>query len=104
MREHSFRRYVVRFEADGLDGLIDHRLAQTSNRLAPVDELLVLTTQYQVRHLGWNVRHFHSWYQREGGTRSYTWVKKRLQESQLVAKAEQVGPTANAAPQVRCRP
>jgi len=38
----SFRRYVVRFEADGLEGLIDRRLEQVSNRRAPVDEVMVL--------------------------------------------------------------
>ncbi len=40
---------------------------------------------------GWNVKHFHSWYKRDGGTRSYTWVKTRLQEAQLVPKAEKRG-------------
>ena len=89
--ERSFRRYVVRFEAAGVEGLNDRRLEQASNRLAPVDEVLAMTEQYRARHAGWNVRHFHSWYQREGGSRSYSWVKKRLQESLLVAKAERRG-------------
>ena len=89
--ERSFRRYVVRFEAEGVEGLSDRRLEQASNRLAPVDEVLAITEQYRARHAGWNVRHFHSWYQREGGTRSYSWVKKRLQEGLLVAKAERRG-------------
>ena len=89
--ERSFRRYVVRFEADGLEGLIDRRLEQVSNRRAPVDEVMALTQKYRDRHSGWNVKHFHSWYKREGGTRSYTWVKKRLQEGKLVPKAERSG-------------
>lgn len=89
--ERSFRRYVARFEAEGMEGLSDRRLEQASNRLAPVDEVLAMTEQYRTRHAGWNVRHFHSWYQREGGTRSYSWVKKRLQEGLLVAKAERRG-------------
>ena len=89
--ERSFRRYVVRFEADGLDGLIDRRLEQVSNRRAPVDEVIALTEQYRGGHTGWNVKHFHSWYKRKGGTRSYTWVKKRLQEGKLVPKAEKRG-------------
>ena len=89
--ERSFRRYVVRFEADGLDGLIDRRLEQVSNRRAPVDEVIALTAQYRGGHTGWNVKHFHSWYKRKGGTRSYTWVKKRLQEGKLVPKAEKRG-------------
>ena len=91
MCERSFRRYLSRYEADGLEGLIDRRLEQVSNRRAPVDEVMALTTQYQTRHIGWNVKHFHSRYKREGGTRSYTWVKRRLQEAKLVVKAERTG-------------
>ncbi len=39
--------------------------------------------RFEEAYAGWNVKHFHSWYKREGGTRSYTWVKKRLQEGNL---------------------
>ena len=91
MCERSFRRYLSRYEADGLEGLIDRRLEQISNRRAPVDEVMALTELYQTRHSGWNVKHFHSWYKREGGTRSYTWVKKRLQQAKLVPKTEKHG-------------
>ncbi len=89
--ERSFRRYVVRFEADGLEGLIDRRLEQVSHRRAPVDEVMALTDRYQTQHAEWNVKHFHSWYRRAGGTRSYTWVKKRLQEASLVEKGRMLG-------------
>ena len=91
MCERSFRRYLVRYEAEGLDGLIDRRLEQVSNRRAPVDEVMALTDQYRDRHRGWNVKHFHNWYQRCGGVRGYTWVKRRLQEAKLVPKAEKRG-------------
>lgn len=91
MCERSFRRYLARYEADGLEGLIDRRLEQVSNRRAPVDEVMALTEQYRLQHLGWNVKHFHSWYRRSGGTRSYTWVKKRLQGARLVPKYEKRG-------------
>lgn len=91
MCERSFRRYLWRYEAGGLEGLIDRRLEQASNRRAPVDEVLALTDRYRSRHRGWNVKHFHSWYKRDGGTRSYTWVKLRLQEAKLVPKAQKRG-------------
>ena len=91
MCERSFRRYVVRYEAEGLDGLVDRRLEQVSQRRAPVDEVLAVTERYRARHWGWNVRHFHSWYQRDGGARSYSWVKQRLQEAGLVAKGKAKG-------------
>jgi len=89
--DRTFRRYLARYEAEGLDGLIDRRLNQLSNRRAPADEVLVLTEGYRTRHRGWNVRHFHSWYRKDGGTRSYTWVKKRLQEAGLVAVGKKKG-------------
>src|ERR1035437_8360947 len=91
MCERSFRRYLSRYETEGLDGLIDRRLEHTSNRRAPVDEVMALTEQYQSRHSGLNVKHFHSWYRRSGGMRSYSWVKRRLQEAILVPKAEKRG-------------
>ena len=91
MCERSFRRYRVRFEAEGLDGLIDHRLEQASNRRAPVDKVMAVTEQYRCRHGGWNVKHFPIWYQRAGGTRRYTWVKKRLQDAKLVPKGNKRG-------------
>lgn len=91
MCERSFRRYLSRYEADGLEGLIDRRLDQISNRRAPVDEVMALTELYQTRHSGWNVKHFHGWYKREGGTRSYTWIKKHLQQAKLVPKTEKHG-------------
>jgi hypothetical protein len=50
MRERSFRRYLLRYEAEGLEGLIDRRLEQVSHRRAPVDEVIALTEQYRTRH------------------------------------------------------
>lgn len=89
--ERSFRRYLSKYEVEGLEGLIDRRLEPVSNRQAPVDEVMALTEQYRKRHAGWNVKHFHAWYRREGGARSYTWVKTRLQEARLVNKGKQQG-------------
>jgi hypothetical protein len=91
MCERSFRRYLGRYEAEGIEGLIDRRLDQVSNRRAPVDEVMALSEQYRSRHSGWNVKHFHSWYRRTGGARSYTWVKKHLQQAKLVPKAAKRG-------------
>ena len=86
--ERTFRRYVDRYEDEGLDGLLDKRLAQVSARRAPVDEVVRTETLYRERYEGWNVRHFYRFYRREHqGTRSYTWVKNTLQGAGLVAKA-----------------
>jgi len=60
---------------------LDKRLTQASHRCAPVAEVMRLTEQYRNRYSGWNARHFHTWYRKNGGTRSYTWVKSCLQEA-----------------------
>lgn len=91
MCERTFRRYVARYEADGLEGLLDRRLEGMSNRRAPVDEVLALTELYRKRHQGWNVRHFYAWYRQDGGRRSYSWVKKALQAAGLVEKGQKKG-------------
>ena len=86
--ERTFRRYVERYEDEGLDGLADKRLGQVSARRAPVDEVVRTETLYRERYDGWNVAHFYSFYRRRhGGGRSYTWVKNTLQRAGLVAKA-----------------
>ncbi len=89
--ERTFRRYLCRYEEEGLDGLVDRRLERESQRKAPVDEVMRLTELYSQRHQGWNGKHFHTWYQRDGGKRSYTWVKTRLQEAKLLPKAKARG-------------
>lgn len=86
--ERTFRRQIHRYEEDGLEGLLDKRLTQASHRRAPVDEVLEVTDRYRQQHKGWNARHFYSWYKRDGGRRSYTWVKNRLQDAGLIAKAK----------------
>jgi transposase len=83
----TFRRLVDRYEESGLEGLADKRLSQASHRRAPVDEVMALVDCYKRRHEGWSAKHFYAWYHRDGGKRSYTWVKCRLQEARLIAKA-----------------
>jgi transposase len=89
--ERTFRRYLARHEALGLEGLIDRRLEQVSHRRAPVDEVLRMTEHYRRRHEGWSAKHFYAWYRRDGGSRSYTWVKSRLQEAGLLPRAKARG-------------
>ncbi len=84
--ERTFRRYINRYEDKGLEGLFDKRLNQASHRRAPLDEVLQVTELYSTQHRGWNVKHFYAWYQKDGGSRSYTWVKNCLQEKGLVKK------------------
>lgn len=87
----TFRRYVDRYYEGGLEGLLDKRLAQASHRRAPVDEVMALLDSYRSRHRGWNVKHFYSWYRRDKGQRSYTWVKNQLQAARFVVRTPKRG-------------
>jgi hypothetical protein len=90
--ERTFRRQIGRFEADGMQGLVDLRMSQVSSRRAPVDEVLELQRLYGSDYSGWNVKHFHSCYARDHtGTRSYSWVKSVLQEAKLVVRSKARG-------------
>ena len=85
----TFRRQIGRFEAEGIQGLIDLRMSQISCLRAPADEVLGLQRLYSSSFSGWNVKHFHAWYGRDhGGTRSYSWVKNVLQEANLVVRSK----------------
>lgn len=85
----TFRRQIARFEAEGMQGLMDLRMSQVSSLRAPVDEVLGLQRLYSAGFSGWNVKHFHTWYGRDhGGTRSYSWVKNVLQEAKLVVRSK----------------
>ncbi len=80
--DRSFRRYLTRYEDEGMDGILDRRYQRSSWRQAPVDEVMVLQELYDSRYRGWNVRHFHRWYeQRHAGQRNYSWVKNQLQRA-----------------------
>ena len=89
--DRTFRRYIDRYEEAGIEGLLDKRLTQASFRRAPVDEVMAVSDQYTKQYQGWNVKHFYSWYRRDGGGRSYTWVKNTLQAKGLVLKSAKRG-------------
>ena len=56
----TFRRYIDRYEEEGLDGLMDKRMSQVSHRRAPVDEVMRLVDRYRNRHRDWNVKHYYA--------------------------------------------
>lgn len=89
--QRTFRRYVDRYEEGGLEGLRDKRMAQSSSRKAPGAEVQDVLERYRSRHQGWSAKHFYSWYRRDAGLRSYTWVKTTLQEAGLVERAKGKG-------------
>lgn len=83
--ERSFRRHIERFEADGLEGLLDRRQSQISKRRAAGSEVDQVVHLYKSGFAGWNVAHFHSKYKAEfAGSRSYSWLKSVLQGAGVV--------------------
>ena len=83
--DRTFRRYAVRYRRAGLKGLADGRLR--SRRRASSDEIARVKALYTDHYAGWSVRAFVGQYRlKHGGTRSYSWVKSRLQEAGLVPK------------------
>ena len=90
--ERSFRRHVERYQADGLEGLLDKRLSQISKRRASTAEVDRVVQTYRSGFAGWNVAHFHSKYRTEfKGARSYSWVKTVVQGAGLARRAKSRG-------------
>lgn len=90
--ERSFRRHIERFEADGLEGLLDKRLSQISKRRAAGVEVDHVVELYKSGFAGWNVAHFHSKYKAEfAGMRSYSWLKSVLQGAGVVKSHKRRG-------------
>lgn len=89
--ERQFRRQCRRYEAEGIDGLIDQRIGQVSHRRAPVDEVMALVEQYRSRYGGWTVKHFYAKYREQAGARSYNFVRLALQRQAVMAKANKRG-------------
>jgi transposase len=91
--DRHMRRYRLRYEQDGVDGLLDRRRCRPSEKrvpLATVERVLLL---YREQYFDFNVRHFHEKLVEEHGIQlSYTWVKTVLQGAGLVAKAHKRGP------------
>ena len=90
--ERTFRRWSVRYEAEGVERLEDRRVGRASARAAPVDEVLQMVTLYETRYTQWTVKHLHEhWHTEHEETRSYTWSKNRLQAAGHVARARRRG-------------
>lgn len=86
--ERTFRRQRVRFEEEGLAGLLDRRLGKPSPHRVPVDETARVLELYRTRYQGWPVKHFHEHLvERHGIARSYGWTKSVLHASALVRPA-----------------
>ena len=91
--ERTFRRHVVRYEAEGAEGLGDGLSGGDSPRKALETEARALEELYRGRYKGRNVKHFYEAYVEDhGGKRSYSWVKSRLHCSGLAKRYRRRGP------------
>jgi transposase len=92
MSERTLRRWTVRFEAEGEEGLLDRRLGRRSGRAVPEDDAAAVERLYRERYSGFTAKHFHEHLVRDHGFRwGYTWTKSYLQGRGLLAKASHRG-------------
>jgi transposase len=99
----SLRRWRVRWERDGYDGLLDRRTGRPSPKRAPFEEVQRILRLYREVYAGCNVQHFYSLVTREHGVGlSYSFVRKALQEAGLVKKARQRGRHRTRRPRREC--
>ena len=84
----NMRRWKVKFETQGLEGVLDRRtLGHANPRRVTRAELEKLLGLYQRRYAGVNVRHFCAIARREHGLKwSYSFVRQALQVAGLVRK------------------
>jgi transposase len=86
-RPRTLRRWRLRYQRVGYDGLWDRRRQQPSPRRAPVAEVARIVRLYRERYAGFNAAHFHEIAQREHQVPyAYTFVKRLLQAAQLLPK------------------
>jgi transposase len=84
----NMRRWKVKFETAGLEGVLDRRtLGHPNPRRVTRAELEKLLALYQRRYVGVNVRHFCAIARREHGLPwSYSFVRQALQVAGLIKK------------------
>lgn len=83
----TMKRWKVRYQEHGYDGLLDRRMKRPSPKRVPMKELEKILCLYREKYMGFNVKHFHEHLVEDHGIRrSYTFVKIALQGAGLVAK------------------
>ena len=88
----QIRRWKVRYEELGYDGLLDLRRRNPSQRRVGVVEIQKVLRLYREEYFDFNVKHFHEKLQSEHGVvQSYSWVKNTLQQAGLVTKDKRHG-------------
>ena len=90
--DRTMRRWRLRYQEHGYDGLYDYRKRQPSPKKIPMETVTSVLQLYREKYFDFNVRHFHEKLHEEHGLRlSYTWVKLALQNAGLVKKRSRRG-------------
>lgn len=83
----TMRRWRVRMEQFGIEGLKDRRMLSPSGKAIKPPELARWLKLYRTRYRGYNARHFWSTCRREHGlTWSYTLIREALQAAGLIRR------------------
>jgi len=83
--DRTMRRWRMHFQKVGY--VVDRRWGRRSEKKTPVETIERVLGLYRDQYFDFSVRHFHEKLKNDHGIRlSYTWVKKALQASGLVAK------------------
>ena len=92
MSGRTFRRTLVRYDEEGIEGLRDRRLGKPSPRRAPAAELTRMQRLFPDRYRDLNTKHFHEHLvERHHYKLGYTVTRLALQAAGLVAKSERGG-------------
>jgi transposase len=90
--ERTFRRWCVRFEADGEAGLLDRRVGKVSGKRVSAEAEEEVARLYRTRYRGFTAKHFHEHLASDHQfTRGYTWTKALLHERGLLERAKTRG-------------
>jgi transposase len=92
MSERNFRRWRVRYDAEGAEGLYDRRLGRISAQRAPVDEVMAVLELFDSRYWDFRTKHLHETLVAEHGfRRSYNWLRITLQAHGRIRPAPRRG-------------
>jgi transposase len=82
----QMRRWKVRWQANGVEGLLDGRVGNAPANRVPADVAARALALYREKYSGFNVQHFHEQLADHGIHVSYSWTKTVLQDSGLVRR------------------
>ena len=93
MSDRQLRRWRIRWDKCGYDGLFDHRTQRPSPKRVPLAEVDAVLKLYREKYFDLNVKHFVEKLGKEHQIfLSYTWVKSALQSAGLVKRYGKRGP------------